>query len=124
MANPYFENRLDYLGQRKKELDSRTVQLQIPGYPAFDIDATIGKTSFAETSTDGMVVSYDARDYVVDVADLAAAGVTEPPRGTRVIDGNLVGELMSTSMEGMFRYTTQTRKRLRMHFKVVHGFSP
>lgn len=121
MANNYFSRRLDHLGCRKKQIDSQQVQYTRRGKSAFWVDASVGKTIVAEAQSDGMVVEYQSRDYIFDSAELLdpETGIQfEPELGDRINDCTLVCEVMAQN-EQTFRYTTQDRKRIRIHTKVV-----
>ncbi len=86
-----------------------------------EIPASVGKTVFKVETGYGLFERVEARDYLIEVADLAQFG--EPVRGDRVKDG-LNGqveifEVMAPGGEAHFRYSDSYRKVFRIHVKHV-----
>jgi hypothetical protein len=115
LATSYFQDRLAHLGQQKQELDSKPVQY-VPAGGAEPItwQASVGAIKVVEQTSDGIVNEYQARDYV---GDFAALGTT-PNEGDRIVDGDLVCEVMPVGGNS-YQFTTERRTRIRIHTKVV-----
>lgn len=85
-----------------------------------DCDATVYELSPADLLAYGVALSVRRRDYVIDVAELEAAGLKEPLAGDQISDGTLVCQVAPlVHDEPPFRYTTQRRDAVRIHTIVI-----
>ena len=86
-----------------------------------EIPALVGKTVFRVDNGYGLFERVEARDYLIEVADLAQFG--EPARGDRVketLNGKVeLFEVMAPNGEDVFRYSDSYRKVFRIHTKHV-----
>jgi len=91
------------------------------GAQSKEVPAAVGKTVFKVDTGYGLFERVEARDYLVEVADLAEFG--EPQRGDRVKDtpnGKVeLFEVMAPGGEAHFRYSDPYRKVFRIHTKHV-----
>jgi len=86
-----------------------------------EVPALVGKTVFRVETGYGLFERVEARDFLVEVADLTEFG--EPQRGDRVKD-TLNGaveifEVMAPNGESHFIYSDPYRKVFRIHAKHV-----
>ena len=86
-----------------------------------EVPALIGKTVFKVETGYGLFERVEARDFLIEVADMTEFG--EPARGDRVKD-TLNGkvelfEVMAPGGEAHFRYSDPYRKVFRIHTKHV-----
>jgi hypothetical protein len=86
-----------------------------------EIPALVGKTVFKVDKGYGLFERVEARDYLVEVADLAEFG--KPERGDRIKDtlnGSVeLFEVMAPGGEDHFIYSGPYRKVFRIHTKHV-----
>ena len=86
-----------------------------------EVPALVGKTVFKVDKGYGLFERVEARDYLIEVADLTEFG--EPERGDRVKDtlNDKVElfEVMAPGGEPHFRYSDPYRKAFRIHTKHV-----
>ena len=86
-----------------------------------EIPALVGRTVFKVETGYGLFGRVEARDFLVEVADLAEFG--EPARGDRVkemLNGKTeLFEVMAPNGEDLFRYSDSYRKVFRIHTKHV-----
>ncbi len=86
-----------------------------------EIPASVGKTVFKVETGYGLFGRVEARDYLIEVADLAQFG--EPARGDRVkeaLNGKVeLFEVMAPGGEPHFRYSDAFRRVFRIHAKHV-----
>ena len=86
-----------------------------------EIPALVGKTVFKVDKGYGLFERVEARDYLIEVTDLAE--FCEPERGDRVKDtlnGSVeLFEVMAPGGEGHFRYSDPYRKVFRIHTKHI-----
>lgn len=112
--------------RRMKAAYGRTVNYT-RGAVANQVVAWLGRTLFARSASEpgGATASWGDRDYLVAVADLAAAGVSGGPqlgdRVTETIAGAAVTfEVMTPdTQEPAVRYSDATRTVWRIHTKRV-----
>jgi hypothetical protein len=91
---------------------------------AVQLSATIGRSEFDGTDTDGHLLRFQSRDYLVDAQDLVIDDVpTEPKPGDQIIEGDLdngfVYEVMPVGEEGCWRWADSFRIKYRIHTKYV-----
>ena len=89
-----------------------------------EIPALVGKTVFKVDKGYGLFERVEARDYLIEVADLVPLlGGSEPERGDRIKDtlnGSVeLFEVMAPGGEGHFRYSDPYRKVFRIHTKHI-----
>ena len=86
-----------------------------------EVPALVGKTVFKVDNGYGLFERVEARDYLIEVADLAEFG--EPQRGDQVketLDGKVeLFEVMAPGGEPHFRYSDPYRKVFRIHAKHI-----
>ena len=91
------------------------------GAQTLEVPALVGKTIFKVDKGYGLFERVEARDFLIEVADLAEFG--EPERGDRVKDtlnGSVeLFEVMAPGGEGHFRYSDPYRKVFRIHTKHI-----
>jgi hypothetical protein len=91
------------------------------GAQSKEVPALIGRTVFKVDTGYGLFERVEARDYLVEVADLTEFG--EPARGDRVkdtLDGQVeLFEVMAPGGEAHFRFSDSYRKVFRIHTKHV-----
>ena len=114
MSTSYFQDRLAHLGNRKEQIDSKTVSYVPVDGAAFDWQASVGTLRVTETTTEGLVKEYQVRDYIGPFATLGKT----PDVGDKIVDGDLVCEVMAIA-EATYLFTTERRDRIRVHTKVV-----
>lgn len=114
-----FHDRLDYLGTRKKTLDSESVTIS-NGTNTVGVSATVGETDVEEEGPNGLPVRTQIRDYIITAEDLVLNGVqVEPQEGWTITEGDLTCRVVPIGDQSCFDYTTQTKKRMRIHTVVV-----
>lgn len=117
-----FANRLDRLGVRMKEVNSRTVTYNRPDVGSIsDLQATCVEHDATELLALGMPVDIKLRMYHVDVAELKIGGsCILPEPGDKITDGGLVIRLIPLGPDQpAFKYTTQSRKRIIIGGEVI-----
>ena len=115
-----FSTRLDRVGERMQELHDNSLTYSRSG----ELDLTI--TNFTPEKADvdqlialGIVVVNEKwQDFVFDVADMSTWTIPEPRTGDKIVWGTLTFQVTSIGDE-TFKYTTSTRKRVRVHSKQV-----
>jgi hypothetical protein len=114
-----FHERLDLLGSRMKELNQITVQYTRGTQTVSIHNVNRGRTEAAEIGVHGItLIEEQQQDFVFDSSDLASFDPNTPEHGDRITDGATVFEVMTLG-DRTFRYTTPTRKRIRVHTKQV-----
>ncbi len=109
-------------GQRHAHM-SRPVTYQ-RGAASVELNATIGQTTFEQTDDYGGIQRIEARDFLVQTADLVLDGeVTLPMVGDRIRetagDSVFIYEVMAFGSEPCFRYADSYRLSLRIHTKHI-----
>lgn len=117
---PYkFSRRLDRLGRRKKQLDSRLIRY-VRESSFVDIRATVSEPNRLDVFPSGSIITISTRNYCFDVADLVLDGtLTTPKQGDRIYDQNNLFEVNADGDSSVFKFTTQSRKRYRVFSKWV-----
>ncbi len=109
----------DWLAERLKATASQSV-LYSRGANSNIVLATIGRTVFETTSEIGIVERWEARDYLIQAADLALG---EPRRGDQIRETRngttYVYEVMAPGNEPAYRFSDPYRKTYRIHTKLV-----
>jgi len=88
------------------------------------VTATIGRTEFGLSEQAAIVTKWESRDFLIDVADLAAVGITgEPQRGDTIRERQgesvHVYEVRAPDGEQHWRYSDAYRMTFRIHTKQV-----
>lgn len=88
------------------------------------LSATIGKTDFEQQDASGMTVSAEARDYLVDAADLVlTAQPIEPQRGDKIKETvgttTFVYEVIDLGGGPAWHFSDPYRRVYRIHTKLV-----
>jgi len=104
----------------RQVVDARGLPAQA-GAQTKEVPALVGKTVFKVDKGYGLFERVEARDFLIEAADLEEFG--EPERGDRVMD-TLNGkvelfEVMAPGGEPHFRYSDPYRKVFRIHTKHV-----
>lgn len=118
---PYdFASRLDYLGVRKKALDFRDVAYRRGKHTITRLRCTVSEPSRMELGEGVVQLIANRRDFCCDVDELILnRELTEPQPGDIIYDGDKRFLVVSESGEPVFRYTSQSRQRYRIHTKQV-----
>jgi hypothetical protein len=113
--------RLDYLGERMQELHQNEL-LYIRGEETVEIKHfTPEKIDVQELAAFGIAMLTDrAQDFVFDTESLQAFDSPVPLRGDKIRWNGRLYELFSIGDE-IYRYTTSTRKRVRVHSRQIDG---
>ena len=114
-----------WLDDQRKLFLSRPVTYS-RGEATVAILATVGKTTFEIDSTTGVTETFESRDYIVLVADLAINGAPlKPQRGDTITDvqsgQTLVYEVTGPGHEPCWRWSSPYRTSRRIHTKQVGG---
>lgn len=85
-----------------------------------DLPATLGRTAFEQPDEYGALHRIEARDYIINVADLILEDEQVLPRsGDRITDATVVYEVMAFGDEPPWRYCDAHQKSIRIHTKKV-----
>ncbi len=108
-------------GQRKAHL-GRTVTYGRGEEISFDVTATVGETRFRIGQGTGPDVLVRTRDYLIEAADLAAGGISEPAAGDQIRETRgetvYVQEVMGPGNdEPAWRWSDRYGGSLRIHTK-------
>ena len=120
MSPDLLEQSQEWLTSMNRIFRSRQV-IYARGAQTKEVPALVGKTVFKVDKGYGLFERVEARDFLIEAADLEEFG--EPERGDRVMD-TLNGkvelfEVMSPGGEPHFRYSDPYRKVFRIHTKHV-----
>lgn len=114
----------DFLEARRKAYMTQTVTYQ-RGVDTVSVSATIGRTVFEVDREAGIHEEVEARDYLIQTADLALNSVAVlPVAGDRILETaggtTYTYEVMSPpGNEPPYRYSDAYRTTLRVHTKLV-----
>jgi len=115
-----FADRLDRLGARKQQVDSREVIYERPTLGSVPLTATVSEQRPEDLLEAGLGLEIKRRDYLIDTAALVIEGVpVEPEPGDQIIDGEFTCRIVPAEGNETFRYTTQSRLRMRIHTEVT-----
>src|SRR5690349_15682152 len=104
-----FAQRLDHLGQRKKELDSRLVAYY-RGSDSVNILASISEPERTDIFPNAIITSVNNRDYIVDADELILnSKLVLPQAGDRIADTDGTFEVRPMADDSLYKFTTQTR---------------
>ncbi len=107
-------------GQRKSFLASQAVYARDGSQ--VELAATVGQTRFQATDEQGLVTEFQARDFIIERADLVLGGVVvEPRRGDTITWNGKVFEVMAPPGEPVWRYSDPFMVSVRVHTKQVGG---
>ena len=120
MSPDLLEQSQEWLTSMNRIFRSRQV-IYARGAQTKEAPALVGKTVFKVDKGYGLFERVEARDFLIEAADLEEYG--EPERGDRVMD-TLNGkvelfEVMAPGGEPHFRYSDPYRKVFRIHTKHV-----
>lgn len=113
--------RLDNLGSRMKELHDNSLT-----YSRSSTDCTVDNFTPEKTDSDILmalgiaVVNEVWQDFVFDLADLATLSPAYPKSGDSIVWGTRTFRVMAIGNE-VFKFTTSSRKRIRVHAKQIDG---
>ncbi|HEX4131462.1 MAG TPA: hypothetical protein VHZ24_15590 [Pirellulales bacterium] len=116
----------DWLADQLKANASQTV-VYSRGDALLTVAAVIGRTVFETASDIGIVEQWEARDYLIQAADLTLG---EPQRGDQITErsdqatatqgtATYVYEVMAPGNEPAYRFSDPYRKTYRIHTKLV-----
>lgn len=96
------------------------------GTASTELDATPGRTEFEETTTDGFVITFESRDFIIDSRDLELddGGPTRPKQGDRISqirgEHEYIYEVMAFGgSEQPYRFADPNGRSTRIHTKEV-----
>lgn len=82
--------------------------------------ATIGRSEFEITDSNGIQTSLQSRDYIISAEDFTlSTSANEPQAGDRITDGTMTCEVMSPGGEQPWRWCDGHHKQMRIHTKVI-----
>ena len=109
----------DWLADQLKANASQLVEYA-RGDASLTVAAVIGRTVFETASDIGIVEQWEARDYLIQAADLTLG---EPQRGDQITETqnstDYVYEVMAPGNEPAYRFSDPYRKTYRIHTKLV-----
>ncbi len=109
-----------WLDSVNREQVSQSVILKIGAAESATIAATIGSTDFTEANEEGIVSTFQARDYLIAVADYAIDGVVlKPEPGQQIVEAGRTYELVSPGDEPCARYSDASQLMWRIHTKLI-----
>lgn len=90
------------------------------GGQAVIVRATLGHTKYEQADANGIVTSFETRDYLIRTADLVLGGsVVLPEVGDEIVEGFLVHVVLPLPNEEHFRFSDPYRVVLRIHTKQI-----
>lgn len=113
----------DWLGSQLKSKVGTDVTY-VRGSHSVPVTATVGSTEFEQVDESGIVERIEARDYLIDTADLVLNSVTVlPARGDHVEETQggttYTYEVMTLDGRPAWRYSDRFRTKLRIHTKQI-----
>ena len=109
----------DWLADQLKANASQSV-VYSRGSASNTVQSMIGRTVFEVSSDLGIVERWEARDYLIQAAELA---IGAPQRGDQIRETQgsttYVYEVMAPGNEPAFRFSDPYRKTYRIHTKLV-----
>lgn len=99
------------------------------GLHSVTLNATVGRTPFEQSDSEGVLIAAEVRDYIFRAEDLVLNGSHVLPlvgdRIVETIDGSACTfELMSIGSEPCWRYSDQFQQAFRVHTKRISCFTP
>ncbi len=100
----------------------------IRGNASVQVQATIGATDFQMDNGDGLIETFQTRDYLIQSADLVLAGEEVlPARGDKIQETvadpaggvTFTYEVLAPGSTAVWRYSDPYRTTLRIHTKLV-----
>ena len=118
-----FHRGLQYLTQALREHASIAIVYR-RRESSVELRAVVGRTDWAAEETEGPVLAWQGRDYLIEAADLVLDGErTTPQRGDLIEeatgDATLTYEVLAPPGQDVWRYSDPQRVRLRVHTKQV-----
>jgi hypothetical protein len=86
------------------------------GATSATINATLGSTAFEEIASDGSVMRFESRDYIVSTPTISTA-LGSPQVGDYIDDGDIRYEVLPVTTQQSFKYLDPFRLGLRIHTK-------
>jgi hypothetical protein len=103
-----------------REQVSQTVTIKSGAASTDDVPATIGSSEFQEANDDGIITSFQSRDYLIAVTDYQLAGnAVTPEAGHLIIEGTREYEVTSPGNEPCVRFSDASQRVWRIHTKLV-----
>ena len=87
------------------------------GSVTFTMKATPGSTPFESSQSDGGVLRFESKDFIVQAS--AFQLLDEPKDGDKINDGAHDYEVLALSGEAPFRYCDRHRTLMRIHTKQI-----
>ncbi len=106
-----------WLGTIRKAHMSKDVVYKRGSTTTATIKATLGRTQFAMVDPAGGAVTYESKDFIIQVADFSA--FTLPEAGDIVISEGLTYEVMAPGSEPVWRWSDPYQRTLRIHSKLT-----
>ena len=106
-------------GQRHENM-AATVAYTRDAVPV-NISATVGSTEFVRDEADGLMESYEMRDYLIRASDLLAGFPTNglPTSGDTITDDGYIYEVMAADGAPCYRWSDRHHTVLRIHTKLT-----
>jgi len=119
------ERASNWLEDQRARFASRVVTY-VRGGRTLDVSATIGRTLFEVDDGFGVLVRYEARDFLIQAAELAMdSQPLVPQRGDRIQETQgektFVYEVTSPGKEPVCRWSDLFRKTYRIHTKQIES---
>lgn len=114
-----FSDRLDYLGTRMQDLHQNELL-----YTRDSVDLKIENFTPEETDTEQLqalgiaILNEKWQDFVFDADELSDFTMAEPEAGDTLTWGDMTFQIVSIN-DKLFKYTTSSRKRIRIHTKQI-----
>ena len=118
-----FHRGLQYLTQALREHASIAIVYR-RRESSVELRAVVGRTDWAAEETEGPVIAWEGRDYLIEAADLVLDGeVTTPKRGDLIEEvrdeATLTYAVLAPPGADVWRYSDPQRVRIRVHTKQV-----
>jgi hypothetical protein len=103
-----------------KEQISQTVVISSGAAVSGNVSATIGSTEFQQDNGEGILTTWQSRDYFIAVADYKLSGVVVAPEpGHLITEAARVYEVVSPGDEPCARYSDASQRTWRVHTKLI-----
>lgn len=112
-------SRLDHLGQRMSEINSRSITYKRSVLQT-TLTATVRETESSVLFPELVGVSFRVREFIIDSEDFIIDGVVSvPERGDRISDEGMLFEVLPNSEMPHYSYTTESRQRMIIRTKQI-----
>jgi len=86
------------------------------GATSATINATLGTSAFEQQQSDGSVMRFESRDYILSTPTVSAT-IGLPQVGDYIDDGDIRYEVLPVTTQQSFKYLDPFRLGLRIHTK-------